>query len=43
MASSCDRERFILNIKKKVLHRERGQALEWAAEEGGGVPIPGCS
>jgi len=33
--------RFRLENRKKFLLQKSGQALEWAAQEGGGVTIPG--
>ena len=36
----CQR-RFRLNIRKKFFISESGQALEWPAQRGGGVAVPG--
>lgn len=40
MSSSCTRGGLDSTLEIKILHREVGQALEWAAQGTGGVPIP---
>ena len=34
-------EEVQIGYQEESLHREGGQALEWAAQGSGGVPIPG--
>ena len=40
MASSCTRE-IQVGCYEILLHQESGQVLEWAAQGGGGLTVPG--